>query len=304
MTDPVALDAEFAEVKRLQGEAGLLDIQTTRPAAAMRAKSDEARRRFFPQVGLPVASITERTIPGEAGVIRIRIVRPRDADGTVPTVVFFHGGGWVFGGLDSHEGHTRRIANRVGAVVVSVDYRLAPEHPFPAGHTDALWAVRWAAENITEVGGDLSRLALAGDSAGGNLALAASLAAREQAIPIAAQLLLYPVTDARGHLDDVVTEYYLGPQAAELAADPRVSPVLHPRLAEVPPIVLGVGAHDFLYEENLEFARVVQDLGGSIELVTYPSLAHGFAGHASVSQACRAATDELCGKFGRLLGLP
>ena len=126
---------------------------------------------------MDVASVEERTIPGPAGDIPVRIYRPEDPTGA--TVVFFHGGGWIIGDLDSHDGHARRLAATVGAVVVHVDYRLAPEHPFPAAHQDCVAAIEWAFEHVDELGGRADRIAVAGDSAGGNLAAAVALHCRD-----------------------------------------------------------------------------------------------------------------------------
>jgi len=145
----------------------------------------------------PVRSVDDDTIPGPAGDIPIRIYRP-DVDGSVPTVVFIHGGGFVIGDLDTHDDHARLICHDVEAVVVSVDYRLAPEHPFPAGFEDCFAATRWVADHIAELGGDANRIAVAGDSAGGNLSAAVALAATREGGPqLAAQLLIYPGVDFR-----------------------------------------------------------------------------------------------------------
>lgn len=287
------LDAEVAEVKRHQGEAGLLDIFLTQPVEAMRAKVAVARSRFYPQIGRPVASIRDIAIPGPAGELPARVVRPYGAPGPIPTVVFFHGGGWVFGGLDSHEGHARRIADRTGAVVVSVDYRLAPEHPFPAAYDDATAALRWAAANIDDLGGDPEALAVAGDSAGGNLALAAALATADT-VPLRAVFLLYPATDLTLTEHGLIERHYLGDDHVRLARDPRVSPALDDRLGTLPTVILGVGGHDFLLDDNLSLARRLEQRNVDCRLFVTPSLMHGFASHVSVSRECERATDELC----------
>jgi len=144
-----------------------------------------------------LARVEDITVPGPAGDIPVRVYVPAGS-GPFPTVVFFHGGGWVIGNIDTHDVPVRRLANLVPAVVVSVDYRLAPEHPFPAAPEDCYAATAWAAENIGRYGGDGSRLAVAGDSAGGNLAAVVAQMARDRGGPaIAFQLLVYPAVDAR-----------------------------------------------------------------------------------------------------------
>jgi acetyl esterase len=147
--------------------------------------------------GEPVRQTAERTIPGPGGDLPIRVYWP-DAGGTRPLLVYLHGGGWVLGSPATHDGICRSLTNATGCVVVSADYRLAPEHPFPAAAEDAYATLRWAAEHAASLGGDPSRLAVAGDSAGGNLAAVVSLKARDRGGPaLRLQILAYPVIDGR-----------------------------------------------------------------------------------------------------------
>ncbi|MEV7523588.1 alpha/beta hydrolase [Streptomyces sp. NPDC091371] len=139
----------------------------------------------------------DAAVPGPAGHIPVRVYRP-PTQGPVPTVVFFHGGGWLTGDLDSHDDVARRLCRDVEAVVVAVDYRLSPEHPFPAGYDDCLAAARHVADHIEDCGARPDRLALAGDSAGANLAAVVALDFRDERRPLAAQLLVYPATDFDG----------------------------------------------------------------------------------------------------------
>lgn len=296
-----ALDPEVAEFRRLQEEAGLGGVFQISSIAQMRDAVARARSRFYPQVGLPVQSITDVVIPGAQVPLAARIVVPHGHDGRSATVLLLHGGGWVFGGLDSHEGHARRIANRTGAVVVNAEYRLAPEHPFPAAYDDAVALLAWVAEHAGELGGDPDAIAIAGDSAGGNLALGAALHATESGPALRGVLLMYPVTDLSGAALGIPERHYLGPDAETLIHDPRVSPALDHRVGACAPIVLGVGAHDFLFQDNLAFAQRRDALGYGGELSIFPSLAHGFFSHASVSRACEDAADLLCARFARLL---
>jgi acetyl esterase len=156
----------------------------------------EAAKGFTDLQGEPEEVATEdRTIPGPAGDIPVRIYTP-DNDGPKPVIIYFHGGGWVIGDLDVCDNPVRRIANKTGAIVVSVDYRLAPEHVYPAAVVDCYAATAWVAEHAAELGGDPERIATGGDSAGGNLAAAVAIAARDRQGPrLAAQLLIYPVTE-------------------------------------------------------------------------------------------------------------
>ena len=144
----------------------------------------------------PLARVEDRVLPGPGGDIDVRVYAPSVAEG-LPVVVFFHGGGWVLSSLDGHDALARRIAARSGAMVVSVDYRLAPEHPFPAPHDDCWTVTAWLARNADRWGGDRSRLAVCGDSAGGNLAAGVALRARDEGLDLALQSLIYPCIDDR-----------------------------------------------------------------------------------------------------------
>ena len=263
----------------------------------------------------PVRSVEDRTIEGG---IRIRIYRP-EADGPVPTVVFLHGGGFVIGDLDTHDDHAHLISNLVEAVVVSVDYRLAPEHPFPAGLEDCLAAVRWAAASIAELGGDPDRLAVAGDSAGGNLSAAVALVAKEEGGPrIAAQLLIYPGVDFREDeelhpsrvengeglfltADDMrwFREQYLHDEAH--VDDPRASVLLADDLTGLPPAVIGTGEYDPLRDEGEAYAAALEAAGVKVVLRRYDGLIHGFFGMGTWSPASAAAARDLCEELRALL---
>jgi acetyl esterase len=266
----------------------------------------------------PVRSAEDATVPGPAGDIPVRIYRP-DVEGTVPTVVFLHGGGFVIGDLDTHDDHARLICHDVEAVVVSVDYRLAPEHPFPAGFADCFAATRWAAANIAELGGDADRLAVAGDSAGGNLSAAVALAATREGGPrLAAQLLIYPGVDFRE--DDTVhpsrvengeglfltledmkwfRDHYLQQDAHH--TDPRASVLLAPDLSGLPPAVVGTGEYDPLRDEGEAYAKALEAAGVKVVLRRYDGLIHGFFGMGTWAAASAAAAKDLCEELRALL---
>jgi acetyl esterase len=267
----------------------------------------------------PVRSVDDNSIPGPAGDIPIRVYRP-DVDGSVPTVVFFHGGGFVIGDLDTHDDHARLICHEVEAVVVSVDYRLAPEHPFPAGFEDCRAATRWVADHISELGGDAQRIAVAGDSAGGNLSAAVALTATRDGGPqLAAQLLIYPGVDFRDDdtlhpsrtengegyfltLEDMkwFHSQYLHDEAH--MSDPRASVLLAQDLSGLPPAVVGTGEYDPLRDEGEAYAKALEASGVKVVLRRYDGLIHGFFGMGTWSPASAAAAKDLCEEFRTLLG--
>ncbi|WP_334171892.1 alpha/beta hydrolase [Sinomonas sp.] len=261
---------------------------------------------------LPVRSIENISVPGAEGPIAVRVYRP-EQDGPVPTVVYLHGGGWSVGGLDSHETHARRIANRAGAVVVAVDYRLAPEHRFPAGYEDCVAAYRWALDHIGDLGGDLARLGVAGDSAGGNLAAAVALLARDEGLPLAAQLLIYPATDMTTvypSMRKLASGYFLAidPEAEQGAgylsspdqrSDPRASPLLAD-LTGVAPAVVVVAEFDPIKDQGIAFAEKLQEAGTTVIYRHFPGLIHSFAS-IGASRAAVEASNTFCEDLAVLL---
>jgi acetyl esterase len=264
----------------------------------------------------PVRSVEQVVLPGPAGDLPARVYRP-ELDGTVPTIVFFHGGGFVIGDLDTHEDHARLLAAEVGAVVLSVDYRLAPEHPFPAAYEDCLAATVWAGENLDQLGGDADRIAVAGDSAGGNLAAAVALATRDTGPRLAAQLLLYPAVDfvedadhasrvenAEGLFLTAEDMRWFGahyvPDVA-LRSDPRASVLAAPDLSGLPPAVVGTAEYDPLRDEGEAYAAALEKAGVQVDLRRYDGLIHGFFGLGVVSPGSAAAARELCAALTSLL---
>jgi acetyl esterase len=308
--------------------AAVLEMLTSSgtPMSMVDGTPEQAREGFRtmtygirdPATLAPVRSVEDATVPGPAGEIPVRIYRP-DVDGTVPTVVFFHGGGFVIGDLDTHDDHARLICHDVEAVVVSVDYRLAPEHPFPAGFEDCFAATKWVADRISDLGGDAERIAVAGDSAGGNLSAAVALTATREGGPkLAAQLLIYPGSDFREDdslhasrtengeglfltLEDMqwFRNHYL--QEEGHITDPRASVLLAPDLSGLPPAVVGTGEYDPLRDEGEAYAKALEAAGVKVVLHRYAGLIHGFFGMGTWSEASGAAARDLCEELRTLL---
>jgi acetyl esterase len=263
-------------------------------AAAARRQIAEAVK---PMVGTgePVAKVEDMTVPGPAGPIPVRVYWPSTEPG-LPVIAFFHGGGFVIGNCDTHDGTARALANRAGAVLLSVDYRMAPEAPFPAPLDDCYAATQWLAANASsELGADASRLALAGDSAGGNLAAAVALRARDDAAgpAIAFQLLVYPVVDlsagrsqhesqrtnGEGYfLTHSSMEWYRSQYLADEAdgENPLASPFVAPDLSGLPPARVVTAEFDPLRDEGEAYARRLREAGVPTTLVRVDGMFHGF----------------------------
>lgn len=293
------------------GLAGLLQfIEQAGHPPMHTGTADDARTGFLaltaaglgPDGPAPVGAVEDVEIAGR----RARVYRP-DTDGPHPTVLFLHGGGWVIGDLETHDGACRRLCRDVDAVVVALDYRLAPEHPFPAAADDAVAAAAYLLEHLDDFGGD-GRLAVAGDSAGGNLSAVVS-----QEVPgIAAQLLIYPATDAFGDyasreenaegyfLDIPTMVWFLGhyvPTADSVAGhEHRLSP-LHGRLAGLPPAVVVTAEFDPLRDEGEAYAEALRDAGVDVDVVRYDGMIHGFLDMGAFSPAAAAAVEDLHRRF-------
>lgn len=265
----------------------------------------EIRARFVanPQPE-PVASVTDHQVPIDNGSIDVRVYRP-DAAGTLPLLVYAHGGGFVFCDLDSHDGLCRNLANRIPAVVVSVAYRLAPEHRWPTAAEDFHAAVCWAAEHALEFGADPARIAVGGDSAGGNLAAVTALMARDRRGPeLAAQLLLYPViaadfdTDSyrlfgRGFYNPRPALQWYWDQYVPKVSDrrhPYASP-LHGDLTGLPPAVVVLAGHDPLRDEGIAYADALEAAGVPIARRPFDGGIHGFMTMPMLDIAHRARRE-------------
>jgi acetyl esterase len=251
----------------------------------------------------------DRAIDGPAGRIRLRVNWPPHADeGSVPVVVFIHGGGWSVGDLDTYDGEARGHAVGAGAVVVSVDYRLAPEHPYPAAVEDVWAATQWVAAHAQELGADSGRLAVAGDSAGGNLAAVVSQLARDAGGPqILFQLLWYPATTWDSSLpsfaenanapilgDGAVkgfSRWYAGD--LDLSDMPAtLAPARTRDLAGLPPAYIAVAGHDPLRDDGARYAELLAAAGVPVECHNAKTLAHGYLGYAGVVPAATDAAER------------
>jgi acetyl esterase len=269
--------------------------------AARQRFRDLPRRKVHPDL-----RVENHVIDGPAGPIPIRVYRP--AEENPPVLVFFHGGGWVVGDLDSFDGTAREHAVGAGAVVVSVDYRLAPEHPFPAAVEDAWAATQWVAGHADEFGGDPARLAVAGDSAGGNLAAVVAQLARDNGgPPIAFQLLWYPATTWDMSLPSVTEnadapildaagmELHAGWYVGEVdRADPppTLAPARAESLAGLPPAYIAVAGHDPLRDDGARYAELLAAAGVPVELHNAETLVHGYIGYAGVVPAATEAFER------------
>ncbi|MBD0745720.1 alpha/beta hydrolase [Streptomyces sp. CBMA152] len=304
------MDPEIAALLKQYGVDGPAP-DAPPPVADMRAGNRMLSLAVAPDPPIEVAEVTDGRIAG----VPVRTYRPETA-GPAPTVVFFHGGGFIVGDLDTHDGVCRRLCRDLGAVVVSVGYRLAPEFPFPAGFDDCVAVTSHVAEAIEEYGGGV--LGVAGDSAGGSMAAGVALAFRDEGRELAAQLLAYPSTDLspdRTHasLTENATGYllttsevennirlYLGEMPAA-AAYPPASPLLATNHARLAPAVIGCGDCDPLRDEGLAYADALAAAGVTVRKHRYPGLIHGFLSFDTRSKAADAAVTEMFREFGELL---
>lgn len=284
------LDADLARIQAAIQESGRYPIGFDIPGPEARRRARERDAEFYAPEAFDVASIEDTVIHLATRDIPVRIQRPHEPKGG--TVVYFHGGNWIHGDLDSHQSSAARLALRTGATVMQVDYRLAPEHPFPAAVDDACDALKWSVDNVGGLGGDPQRVAVAGDSSGGNLAAVAAQWARDEGILLAAQLLLYPVTFLGDFARELVGRQYLGDALDTVGEDPRLGPAFG-RLEGLAPAIVGVGEHDFLYEDNIAYARALADADVAVTLRVFPTLPHGFFGHGAASPTADAAADLL-----------
>ena len=299
------LDPALASIGQRWRDAQIPDIYegclAPHGGPVSRERARNIRGFFYPKPDLPKGIIEKRTVDGkDYGIdcnIPVQIVWPHAShspEGPLNTLVYFHGGGFVVGDLDSHEAHAVRLANETDCVVVNVDYRLAPEHRFPAAYDDCLAITRWAYQHIDVLGRQSKRFAIGGDSAGGNLAAAVAIACRDLDIQLAAQLLMYPATDLL-RLKGMPEKAYLGEENLDLLGlDPRASPKYAKTHVGLAPTILGVGPHDFLYADNMAYASILRDAQVPLTLREFPTLNHGFFSYTGISTDSLAAAQLMC----------
>lgn len=298
------LDPQMAQLRARRVADGVPPLYTLTVEQARAADLAAVRTG----VAEPVRHVVDRHVPGPGGDLPVRVYRPTDDTGPLPTLVYLFGGGWALGTVETSDGICRSPANAVPCQVVTVGYRLAPEHRFPAAVHDSYAAVAWIAEHADEFGVDAGRLALAGDSAGGNLTAAVTLLARERGGPsLAAQVLVYPNTDYRADTpslrdsDDPALfnrhsvawywSHYLADPADGL--DPLASPLRADDLSGLPPALVVTAEHDPLRDEGEEYARRLASSGVDVVSTRYPGMANGFFAMTDVLDAAREAHTEV-----------
>lgn len=315
--DGLELDPEVALLLRLEGPRPELE------ALGVQAARADIRKRA-PIAGwppTPLAGVRELTVDGARGPLRARLYVPAAAaePGPGPLLVYFHGGGWVVGDLDSCDAPCRLLAAAAGVRVLSVDYRLAPEHPWPAPVDDAVAAFASAHSRAAKLGADPARIAVGGDSAGGHLSAIVAQQALASGGPAPAfQLLIYPVTDrvekARSYslfregffLTEATMDWYWGnflsgPAADADPADPRISPLRAPDLAGLPPAYVATAGFDPLRDEGKAYAARLREAGVPVALARHEGLIHGFANVTGPGRSCREAM--LCAAGALRVGL-
>lgn len=304
------LDPQVAALlRRLQASAAQSPAPSHTPSPAEKIAARRQRVDSFAAFGLgpePLAKIEDFDLPGPARKIPVRVYTPQ-IEAPAPVLVYYHGGGFVAGSLDSHDRLLRALANRARCLIVSVAYRLAPEHPYPAANEDCWAALTWVAQQSSEIGADPHRLAVAGDSAGGLLAAGVAQRAATQGPALRLQALLYPNLDAtlsrhawqtlgpgaflvdRSQMIDLL-DFYLPPGINR--RDPSVSPLFAADLTGVAPALIVTADHDPLHEEGEEYAARLQAASVPVELIRWPAMVHGFALFAGVLDAGKALIDR------------
>ncbi len=296
----------------------ILDLMAGLPSAhTLSVAEARARMEQRPREGLrvpPVARVEGRTIPGPGGDLALRIYTPHGVItehgvGPFPLLAFFHGSGFVVCSLDTHDVMCRNLCAGAGCVVVSVDYRLAPEHKFPAGADDCLHATRWAAASAHELNVDPRRVAVGGDSAGGNMAAVTALRAREGGPHLCAQLLIYPVTDyhepgtpsyaenAEGYgLTRLQMQWFWDHYLADpaQAAHPHASPLRAESLRDLAPALVYSAQYDVLRDEAERYAERLREAGVPTTLKRWDGMNHGFFGWTGRVDKATQAMDEAC----------
>jgi acetyl esterase len=299
----MALDPQ---VRTLLDQMGALDSPPIHKLSASEARKQSMDMAAMQGVPEPVAIIEDRTIPGPASPIPLRIYTPA-MDGPLPIFIYLHGGGWVIGNIESSDGLCRALCNASRCIVISVDYRLAPENPFPAAVEDSYHAVLWVSKNALSFGGDESRIAVGGDSAGGNLAAVVTQIARDRGRPaLKYQLLIYPVTDAACDTPSYSQNsegYFLTKDAMRWfwghylgrdgnPGDPKASPLRAHSFKDLPPAMVITAEYDPLRDEGESYANRLRDAGVPVQLIRYEGVIHGFFTMGAILDQGRNALEQ------------
>jgi acetyl esterase len=312
VVDGRTLDAEIHWATLLAERTGRAPLEQ---GSVERARREYRRMRVLEAEPPAIAETSEQSIAGPRGPIAVRVYRPSLAP-ALPLVVYFHGGGGVIGDLDTHDVVCRRLSATAEAIVVSIDYRLAPEHAFPAACEDCLAGYRWAIEHASTLGADVDRIAVAGDSQGGKLAAVVCQLAREAGLAQPRlQVLIYPGTDlvedwpsARLHAEgpwltaSLVGWFKRHGMAGADPADPRVSPLRARSLEGLAPALVVVAGFDPLRDEGIAYAERLRAAGVQVQLRDELSLPHGFVQMVGISAAARAAMDAISAELRAALG--
>jgi len=317
MVDGQTLDPEFQLTLAVMERRGDPPLETLPPPEA-RARA-QRQAVSFAGPPIPVGDVRDLEVPGAEGDLAARLYTPLpEPVRPAPLLVYLHGGGYVIGDLESHDQPCRLLCRQAGVHVLAVDYRLAPEHPFPAAADDATAVLRWALAHAEDLGADPGRVAVGGDSAGGNLAAVACQDLRDAGgRQPALQLLIYPGTDFRGghpSVDLFGDGFYLtrsqmdwfGAQYAGAGADlsdPRLSPLLGD-LRSLPPAIVVTAAMDPLRDEGEAYAEALREAGTPVMLRRFPGLIHAFVNFIGVSRVARDAVVEMAGGLRALLTPP
>ncbi|WP_433870952.1 alpha/beta hydrolase [Saccharopolyspora sp. CA-218241] len=310
----LALEAQLLlKLQQLGGQHGLSAGNAEVARAAMRRGSG-----LFGSARVPGVVVADRSIPGPHGALNARVYRPRELTEPGDLLVFYHGGGWVIGDLDTHDDLCRFLARHAGVRVLSVEYRLAPEFPFPAAYDDALHAYRFAVEHAEELGSSRERIAVGGDSAGGNLAASVAVHAATGGLPRPSfQLLIYPAVDATTRrpsrelfgngflLTDGDMDWFMGQYAPSVdeRGDPRLSVLLAEDVSAAPPAHVVTAGFDPLRDEGEAYAERLAGAGVPVVTRRFPDLIHGFASLGAVGGRFREALFEIAGALRAGLAL-
>ena len=309
------LHPQIAKAIDAMQRAGMKPIESMTPGEARRQMEDTANSRKAEP--LPIARVEERTIPGPGGPIRLRLYWP-DAPGPVPAIAYYHGGGHVIGSLDTHDLIARNLCHGAAALVASVDYRMAPEHKFPAAVDDSFAALAWLHANAASLGADPQRLGVHGDSAGANLAAVVALMARDAGGPkLRLQSLVYPISDyalvgdsyakyaegygllTRAAMVWFQQHYLRGPADA---ADWRASPIKAASLAGAASAIIVTAECDVLHDDGERYAAALRQAGVAVEYREYPGMIHAFFGMVPAVDDAMNAQRAVWAAFKRAFG--